>query len=173
MKARLRFRTILPFVGVLTAALFGGIGLWQRSSILSRPFFENQTMWDTTARFHVWPWPYKFAAILNLPALFGDLLLTIPIDAIKSNLPDAVESAPTLLFAWFLWRWVGSRLDRRWKIADKAPWIALIVFTLVSLVGAFVNVIFLYTGYLPYGFILWTLVIIGLVRHTSKFPVVG
>ena len=33
-------------------------------------------MWDTTARFHVWPWPYKFAFVSNFPAFMAGSLLS-------------------------------------------------------------------------------------------------
>jgi hypothetical protein len=163
MAQELRFRIVLPVAEFGIAALLGGIGLWQRSAILSRPFFVGQTSWDSTARFHVWPWPYKFAAVSNLPALFCGSLLTIPM---KPTLPEALQLAPTLFFVWFLWYWVGSRLDRRWSVADKTPWIALMVFTVVSLAGAIIPLG--YVGYLPYGFILWVLAALTLFRCTYK-----
>lgn len=170
----LRFRIVLPILESGIAALFGGIGLWQRSAILSRPsLFLGQTMWDTTARFHVWPWPYKFAAVSNLPALFGGLLLTIPIGLRWPTLPESLQMAPTLLFVWFLWYWVGSRLDRRWSVKDKTPWIAILIFSLVCLGGALVPLDFtgfLYTGYLPYGFLVWVLALVAVARRTSRFP---
>lgn len=168
MVRELRFRVVLPIVEAVIAALFGAIGLWQRSAILSHPFFEGQTMWDTTARFHVWPWPYKFAAILNLPAFFGGLLMTIPIGAIRPTLPEAVQIAPTLVFVWMLWHWIGSRFDRRWTAADKAPWIAVLIFTLVSFGGAFAHLG--YTGFLPYGLLVWVIALVAINRCTSKYP---
>lgn len=164
----LRFRIVLPILESGIAALFGGVGLWQRSAILSRPFFLGQTMGDTTARFHVWPWPYKFAAVSNLPALLGGSLLSIPIGAVKPTLPEALQIAPTLVIVWFLWRWVGLRLDRRWNSMDTAPWIALFIFTLVCVGGAFAHLG--YTGFLPYGLMVWMLAVIVITRCTSKYP---
>src|SRR5215468_4420087 len=67
------FRQLLPVVLTPTSAVFGGIGLLQRSAILSKPVWGG-TLWHTTARFHIWPWPYKFAAMLNLPAFLAGLL---------------------------------------------------------------------------------------------------
>ncbi len=167
MARELRFRIVLPVAEFGIATLFGGIGLRKRSVILSRPgFFEGTRMWDTTARFHVWPWPYKFAAVSNLPALLCGSLLTIPINAMRPTLPEAFQLAPTLLFVWFLWYWVGARLDRRWSVTDKLPWIALLVFTLVSLVGAIIPLGD--AGYLPYGFILWVLAAFTISRCTYK-----
>jgi Na+/pantothenate symporter len=131
-------------------------------------------LWDSTARFHVWSWPYKFAAVSNLPALFAGLLLTAPISAMKPTLPAALQLAPTLLFVLLLWYWVGSRIDRRWRVADKTPWIALLIFTLVSLAGAFIPLG--YVGYLPYGFIMWVVAALTISRCTyrcSGMPVPG
>src|ERR1700686_544118 len=136
MPRRNRFRVLLPLTQCPLAALLGGIGLWQRSTILSRAgFFEGSTMWDTTARFHVWPWPYKFAAVSNMPALLAGLLLSIPITALRPTMPEAALLAPTLVFVVILWCWIGSRIDRRWTVAERTPWIILSVFNLVCLVG--------------------------------------
>ena len=167
MARELRFRIVLPVAEFGVAALFGGIGLWQRSVILGRSFFEGQTFWDSTARFHVWPWPYKFAAVSNLPALFAGLLLSIPISAVKPTLPEGLQLAPTLLFVLSLWYWVGSWLDRRWNVADRSPWIALLIFTLVSLAGAFLPLG--YVGYLPYGLIVWLLAALTICRCTRRY----
>src|SRR5215469_8774463 len=68
MTSRVRFRQILPASQVPLAALFGGWGLWQRNQILSHDYLFG-IGWNSTARFHVWPWPYKFAAVTNFPAL--------------------------------------------------------------------------------------------------------
>jgi len=165
--ARLRFRILLPVAQCGLAALFGGIGLWQRSAILSRPFFEGQTLWDSTARFHVWPWPYKFAVVSNMPAFMAGALLTWPIGAAWPQLPESVQIAPSLLFVSMLWYWVGSRLDLRWSVADKTPWIVLLIFTLVSLVGAFIPIG--YVGYLPYGFMVWVVAALTISRGTYRY----
>jgi hypothetical protein len=69
MTAVVKFRRLLPVVQCGLAALFGGWGLWERSAILNRVFTaDGQTRWDTTAQFHVWPWPFKFAVVTNTPA---------------------------------------------------------------------------------------------------------
>jgi hypothetical protein len=166
MAREVRFSILLPAAQFVMAALFGGIGLWQRSAILSLPgFFEGQTMWNTTARFHVWPWPYKFAVVLNLPAFLLGLLPTWPLGAIWPSAPDYVGSLPTLLLVPLLWCWVGYRLDRRWGIADGAPWIGLLIFTLISLGCALIPIG--YTGYLPCGLALW-LVMAVVIQLVSK-----
>jgi len=159
-----RFRIILPIVECGFAALFGGIGLWQRSAILSRPFVEGETLWNSTARFHVWPWPYKFATVSNMPAFMAGSFLSLPIAALSHHLPEFVELASCLLCASILWYWVGSRFDLRWTVTDNTPWIALVMFTLVSLGGAFIPMG--YVGYVPYGLAVWTVAFFTILRCT-------
>jgi hypothetical protein len=36
----------------------------------------RQLLWDTMARFHIWPWPYKFAVILSMPAFVAGMLVS-------------------------------------------------------------------------------------------------
>jgi hypothetical protein len=135
-----RFRVPLPLVQCPLAVLFGGVGLRQRSAILSRPgFFEGTTMWDTTTRFHVWPWPYKFAVISNFPAFFASSLLLSPVGLVWPKVPETVVAVPALLFVLIQWYWVGLRFDRRCSIKDKNPWLALSAFCLVSVAGAFLR----------------------------------
>lgn len=61
-----QYRVLLPVIQTIAAVLFGGVGLWQRHAILNQRFIGDQTMWDTTARFHVWPLPYRFAVIREM-----------------------------------------------------------------------------------------------------------
>jgi hypothetical protein len=58
MVAEIRFRAILPVAQCACAVLFGGFALWMRDFVLGQPFFDG-TLWATTARFHVWPYPYN------------------------------------------------------------------------------------------------------------------
>jgi hypothetical protein len=166
MIGALRFRNLLPVAQTSLAALLGGFGLWQRSAILSRPFLEGQTLWDSTARFHVWPWPYKLAAVSNSPAVLAGSLSSLPFTLMWPAMPEYVANLPALLFVPLLWYWVGSRLDRRWCASDKAPWIALSIFTLGCIAGAFVPIG--YIGFLPYGFALWGIATFTISRHTYK-----
>jgi len=159
-----RFRTILPFVHCGSAALFGGWGLWQRSAILSRPFLEGQTLGDSTARFHVWPWPYKFAVVANLPAFLAGLMSAWPVSSMWPKLPESAQLVPSLLCAVIFWRWVGSRLDRRWRVTARTPWIALLLFTLVCLAGAFLPLG--YMGFIPYGIAVWMVTSLGTCGST-------
>jgi hypothetical protein len=154
MRKGIRFRMLLPAAETVLAGLFGGIGLWQRNQILSRPFLGDQTLWESTARFHVWPWPYKFAAISNTPAFLAGALVSLPIHALWPELPEALELALYLGFVAMLWYWVGHRLDRRWSgvgadsiiVGTKTSWAFLSVFTAVCLTGAFLPLG--YAGYL-------------------------
>jgi hypothetical protein len=159
-----KFRQLLPALQAAIAALFGGWGLWQRNQILSQDYLFG-IGWNTTARFHIWPWPYKFAAISNFPAHLAGLLSTVPISAVRPTLPEAFQHIPTLVFVLILWRWVGSRFDRRWIVTDRTPWIAIALFMIVSLVGAFLPMG--HTGFLPYAFVVWIIANIALLRSTG------
>jgi len=79
--------------------------------------------------------------------------------------PEYVADLPALLFIPLLWYWVGFRLDRRWRVADKAPWMALSVFTLACLSGA--SLPLGYTGFLPYGFVIWVITTLNVTRLTG------
>ena len=148
----MRFRRILPTLQLAIGALFGGWGLRQRNQILSHDYLFG-TGWNSTARFHVWPWPFKFAVIGNLPAFLAGTLLSWPINAVKPDLPESVQLAPSLLVVLVLWYWIGLRLDRQWTVGQKTPWILLAFFTTVCLTGALVPLG--YTGYLPYAALIW------------------
>jgi len=66
--------------------------------------------WNSTAQFHVWSWPFKFAAILNMPAFLAGLLLSLPLEALWPELPESVSYLPVLLFVPVLWYLVGRAL---------------------------------------------------------------
>jgi len=167
MASRGQFCRILPALQVPLAAVFGGRGLWQRNLILSHDYLFG-TGWNSTARFHIWPWPYKFAAISNLPALFAGLLVTIPISTIKPTLSEMLQLTPTLVFVFLLWVWIGARLDRRWRVVDRTPWIAILLFVALSSVGAFLPLG--YTGFLPYGLAVWVVGYLAISRSTRVLP---
>ena len=97
------FRKLLPIAHTFVAAVFGGWGLLLRDSMI-----RNSLGWNSTLRFHVWPWPFKFAAILNMPALIVGGLVSWPLDSLRPGLPESVAVLPTLLFVPLLWYWVGS-----------------------------------------------------------------
>jgi len=147
-----RFHRILPIAQVVLAGVFGGLGLWQRNQILSHDYLFG-IGWNTTAKFHVWPWPFKFAVVSNFPAFLTGLLLSWPIGALWPDLHEAAQWAPSLLFVLVLWYWIGSWLDRRWGSMEKTPWVLLAVFTAACLIGALIPIG--YVGYLPYGLLVW------------------
>lgn len=168
MDQRTRFRTILPISQTALAIIFGGWGLWLRNSILSRPFWGDSTLWDSTARFHVWPWPFKFAAVLNMPAFLAGSLLSWPLDALRPGLPEWVSVLPMLPCVTLLWYWIGLRLDQRQgafrgRRVEKVQWIVLILFTGVCAAASSIpERLGSYTSFILYGLILWVLAAIVL-----------
>jgi hypothetical protein len=48
------FRWFVCLSATAITELFGAIGLWQRNRILSKPFFGDLLLRESTARFHVW-----------------------------------------------------------------------------------------------------------------------
>lgn len=83
----------------------GGWGLWERITSINHLWLG----WNSLLRFHVWPRPFKFAVVQNIPAFLIGLLLSWPIDSFKPGLPlmgftIAVASAGacTLVFDWSL-----------------------------------------------------------------------
>ena len=175
MARELRFRIILPVAEFGLAGLFGGVGLWQRYVILSRPGFgEGQTLWDSTARFHVWPWPFKFAVVTNTPAFLSWALVSWPIGDWWPSIPEGVLTAPSLLLAALLWYAVGRWLDRQWDTSgrratqSKWPWVLLLHFTVLCAAGASIPST---TAYVLWGIVLWLVVGVGVVfsRGNRRF----
>lgn len=142
----------LAIAQTASAALFGGIGLWQRNHILSRPLFEGQTLWDTTARYHVWPWPLKFAFITNFPVMIAGAVVSLPIEAVSTWAPikaiGVVDGAICVAGIFALWYWIGSRLK-----PSVRSMLLLALFTFLSVGSA----LFVpgYTGFVPYAVLLW------------------
>jgi hypothetical protein len=156
------FRKILPLTQTFVAAVFGGWGLFIRDSII-----RNSLGWNSTLRFHVWPWPFKFAAILNMPAFIAGLLVSWPLDSLRPGLPESVSMLPTLLFVTWLWYPIGSWADRtsmstQSKNARLAFSISFLLFTLVCATAASISAyIGSYTSYLVIGTAIWLTVTIG------------
>jgi hypothetical protein len=59
----------------------------------------------------------------------------------------------------------NSKLESACSAADKTPWIAFSVFTVFSLLGAFLRMG--YVDFLPYGFVLW---VIAALHPQNKPP---
>jgi len=169
-----QFRRILPISQTVVAMFFGGWGLWARNAILSRPFLGNSTGWDSTARFHVWPWPFKFVAVLNMPAFLTGSLLSWPLDALRPGLPESVSILPVLLCVPLLWYWVGSWLDRRRNAektsnAPRGQWILLFVFTSICAVSSSIpESVGGYVGYVPAGMAIWLIAAIGMAAFKVR-----
>ena len=169
-----QFRKVLPALQTAIAISFGGWGLWLRNSILSQPFFENSTLWNSTARFHVWPWPFKFAAILNMPAFVVSGLLSWPLDYLRPGLPEWVSALPVLLLVWLLWYWVGSWADKNISSENSRKgarwrWIFLLLFVFVcaaaSSISEFVGG---YASYVVFGIAIWSVVAIAVSTFTAR-----
>lgn len=62
--------------------------------------------------YHVRPWPFRLALVLNVPAFLGGALVWWPIDKFASNLPEAVVCGGLLPFVFVLWYWIG----RHWIV---------------------------------------------------------
>src|ERR1700722_4279798 len=125
------FRKLLPLAQTFIAAVFGAWGLLLRDSII-----RNSLGWNSTLRFHVWPWPFKFAAILNMPAFIAGALVSWPLASLRPGLPESVSILPTLLFVPLLWYLVGSWADRISRSAQSRNTrfvfsISFLLFTLV------------------------------------------
>ena len=160
MIQRTQFRSVLPVLQTVLAVFFGGRGLWLRNSILSRPFLGTSTGWDSTLRFHVWPWPLKFAVILNMPAFLAGALLTWPLEYLRPGLPVWVTALPALLVTSLFWYCVGSWADR--NISERARWILLPVFIFVCAAASSISeYVGGYTSYVLFGIAIWSIVAFG------------
>jgi hypothetical protein len=148
MPGKTHFRFLLPIAETVAAAGFSAAGLWQRHRILNQPgWSEGQTMWNTTARFHVWPWPFKFAVASNIPAFLTSAVVMLPIKQIS----EWTELALWILFVPPLWYLVGRRLDAE-RHAMKA-WLFLLSFTAASIFCA--SFPLAYIGYIYMGVPMW------------------
>lgn len=169
MSSAKQFRTALPILQTAVALFFGGWGLWLRNSLLNHPFL-NSTLWSSTARYHVWPWPFKFAAILNMPAFLIGSVLSLPIAALKPRSPEWVECLPCLFLVPVMWYLIGFWLDRwqngRVDTNKRAhwPWLLLVLVTVVSAIGGGTSRQFFssYVGFLYFGVLLWIALGVGM-----------
>ncbi|HYH01101.1 MAG TPA: hypothetical protein VD837_18390 [Terriglobales bacterium] len=152
MLCEIRFRFLLPIAQTFSAAIFGGVGLWQRHHILSQPWLGDQTMWETTARFHVWPWPFKFAVLTNVPAFLAGALVEWPIESVWSSIPEWIACLPSLAFVPLLWYWVGARFDAKLQASRRKYWMLMLAFTAVCGLGLLVPG---HVSYIPYGVLVW------------------
>ena len=150
MLANLRFRLWVAVLGTAITEGFGAVGLWQRNHVLSQRFFMGQTFWESTARFHVWPWPFKVAAIWAFPAFLGGSIVMIPVNLLIGTHLEAAELLPTGALALLLWYRVASRLER-YSPATRWAWLG--IFLALSFAGAMLPLG--YTGWFPFGVLAW------------------
>ena len=143
------FRWGLAVAQLLLAAVSGGIGLWQRHEILKQPFFDG-TLGDSTAAYHIWPWPFKFAIVVNLPALIGSVPVSGGIGLLWNGWNEVADMTLALLFVPVVWYWVGGRMES-WSWRRRG------IFVAVFFGGSFgVAVAPLgYIGFLPVGLMGW------------------
>jgi hypothetical protein len=163
MNQETQFHKVLPVLQTAIAILFGGWGSWLRNSILSQPFLGS-TGWHSTLVFHVWPWPLKFAMILNMPALLASVVLSWPLDYFRPGLPEWVSYLPVLLLIPLLWYWLGSWADKyvrseNTRNSERWRWILLLIFIFVCAAAAAISGGS--TSCAVFGILIWLVVAIG------------
>lgn len=178
MIPRIQFRRVLPVVQTGLALSFGGWGLWIRNSILNQRFLGDSTLWDSTARFHVWQWPYKFAVVLNIPAFLIGSSLSLLLEVFRPGLPELVLIIPVLLFVPILWYLIGAWLDRRARAHQSKSitvkrWVLLFAFVLICAGASSIpERVGGYVSYLPVGILVWVtalgLAFVASRRNKSK-----
>ena len=155
MSQKTQFRKLLPLLQTTIAIFFGGWGLWLRNSILNRPLWGSKG-WHSTAVFHVWPWQFKFAAILNLPALLTASLFSLPIEHLFPGLPEWISTLPSIFFVLPLWYLLGFWIDTK-QLRLEVGWAIFACLAVAALFGALLPLRFisLYVGFIPFGIALW------------------
>jgi len=180
MKHRNQFRLTLPASQTVLAAFLGGWGLWLRNSILSRPFWADSTLWNSTARYHISPWPFKFVAVLNMPALAAGVLLSWPLDALHQGLPEWCSALTVLPCVALIWYRIGVLLDgwgSEGSQHEKTKWIAVLVFTVIAAAASSIpEKVGGHTSYILLGIAVWGIAAIGLrtlISLRKREPVGG
>lgn len=151
MTRQTRYRVLLPVIQTIAALLFGGAGLWQRHAILNQRFIGDQTMWETTARFHVWPLPYRFAVVSNIPAFLAAGILEWPLTAVWPRMPEVVVFLLFVSCVPVLWYILGKRFDRTPSETNTYGKLFL-AFAVLSIAAIFTPG---YVGYVYSGILLW------------------
>jgi len=151
-----QLRKVLPISQTVLAVALGGWGLWERITSIN----DSWLGWNSTLRFHVWPWPFKFAVVQNIPAFLIGLMLSWPIDSFKPGLPEWVSLLPSLLLVPLLWYLIGAWLDRKrvlGRTSGETVMLIFGVFTAVSLIGAVSPgwIFGSYTTFIPLGIVYW------------------
>lgn len=173
MTARAQLRRLLPIPQTALALVFGGWGLLLRHDTLSHAWLG----WNSTERFHVWPWPFKFATIVNMPAFLLGLVVSWPLDVLWPKLPESLQLLPSLVFVPLLWYLVGAWLDKtsrgnNHRGARKREWGLLLLFIIVCAAAASMPTrvwgeVWGYTNYLGFGIVIWLAVGIGITIFSA------
>jgi hypothetical protein len=122
-------------------------------------------MWETTASMHFWPWPYRFAVILNLPAA----LAGIPFYGRAAS--EVVAGIVSLLLTLPLWYWIGFRFDRTCG-AKRSGYLSFWLFLLAIVVSSFSGALYFdYSiDYLLYGAGMWMATALAVAVLTKTKP---
>jgi len=104
---------MLCLAALAIAVGLGGTGTYIRHTVLSQPFLEGQTLMETTARYHVWPWPLKLAILVNLPAFMVADLVSMPLAILSKRLATYLSTTLRLVLVVLLWLKIGKRLETR------------------------------------------------------------
>lgn len=76
---------------------------------------------DSTAAYHVWPWPFTFAVVVNLPALIGSVPVSGGVGMLWDGWNEVAEMTQALLFVPVFWYWVGGRMEG-WSWRRRGVW---------------------------------------------------
>jgi hypothetical protein len=150
------------------------LGLWERITSIN----DSWLGWNSTLRFHVWPWPFKFAVVQNIPAFLIGLMLSWPIDSFKPGLPEWVSLLPSLLLVPLLWYLIGAWLDRKrvlGRTSGETVMLTYGVFTAVSLIVAVSSgwIFGSYTTFIPLGIVYWIALAIATYLLGRRWARVG
>ena len=151
MFSSVRFCVLLPILQFILGGVLGGVGLWQRGQILNQPIFGSPAS-ATTAVYHVWPWPFKLAVLINEPAVILGGLTALTMEWLGSGMSEPIEFGLMLVFVPPLWYWIGLRLD---AINRKIGWVMLATFSATCVLLAVVRIG--YVSFVPIGFLVWLL----------------
>lgn len=167
MGGRPQFRLLLPPIQIISAACFGGVGLWERYQILNQRIWGDQTLWNSTAAFHVWPRPLRFAVVTNIPAFLAAGIVEWVVRWFGANPPEIAAFAVSVVFVGVLWHKIGSQFDAQLAASTQRPWMILLCFTAFSIAGVFTPG---YISYVYYGIMLWVAFTIVIVRRSGRTP---
>jgi hypothetical protein len=155
----IRFAKILPIAQLTLAILLVSWGLWQRYLILES---AGEWGWNSTARYHVWPFPLKAAVVLNTPAFLVAALFAAAVSQISPEGGDYNLAIVWAILIWWMWRRIGLWIDNR-RMIDSVPqqkaftWTLVALLMLISIGGWGLASISMYTSFIGVGIAAWAL----------------